>query len=212
MIIQCDTRQKKYIIYCHTSPNGKRYIGYTSKTLEVRSGLKGQRYYPNKEFYDDITLFGWDNFSHEILSVCDTKEKAMDLEIYYIDFYKSSDGEHGYNKSIGGYPSNKGLSESEKKRRKSEVINRWRERNPEKVKEYQRKHDQKPERKARANELNKTPKRRQHRTEYMRKYRELNKERIREIQKSCYERRKNNDNSSGHTPKKEPSQVKGAVV
>lgn len=211
-IIQCDTRQKTYIVYCHKSPNGKRYIGYTSKSLNARSGKNGCGYSKNKEFYSDIVLYGWDNFSHEVLSVCDTKENAMDLEIYYIALYKSTDREHGYNKSIGGYPCNKGLSEEEKKKRRKEVIKRWSESHPEKRKEYQRKNDQRPERKARANELNKTPKRRQHRTEYMRKYRDLNRDRIREIQKKANERRKERANSSRYSTEEESSQNERKVV
>ena len=98
-----------------------------------------------------------------------------------------------------------GYSEEERKKRRNESSKKWAQKNPDKIKEYRRKHDKKPGRKARANELNKTPERRSHRTEYMRKYRNLNREKIREINRRCRERRKNNDNTSGYEAKEEPS-------
>ena len=194
-----------YTIYMHICPNGKRYVGYTSTTISQRSGATGKRYKPNKRFYEDIIKFGWDNIEHIVLKTCETLDEAMEVEKYYISKFNTTNENNGYNKSVGGYPGDMGYSEEERKKRRNESSKKWAQKNPDKIKEYRRKHDKKPRRKARANELNKTPERRSHRTEYMRKYRNLNREKIREINRRCRERRKNNDNTSGYEAKEEPS-------
>jgi hypothetical protein len=55
---------KKYYVYMHTSPNGKKYIGMT-RNFKQRwaSGYKD-----NKKFHEDINKFGWDNIKHDILA------------------------------------------------------------------------------------------------------------------------------------------------
>ena len=180
----------KYIIYRHTSPEGLHYIGYTSQSLNQRSGSKGKHYQHNERFWNDIQRFGWDKFEHVILETCETLENAMQLEIKYISEYDSTNALKGYNRSIGGYPSNKGLTEEEKRKRRYEATNRWKCNNRERHLENQRRYCSTPEYKAKKNEYNKTERRRKHRTEYMRKYRETHRERIREIQRKAEEKRK----------------------
>ena len=98
-----------YIVYMHTSPNGKRYIGITSKSLKERwRGL----YSNNKRFHADIIEFGWENFKHEILFQRITKEEAETKEKELIALYDTTNPEKGYNIALGG-PSNSGYHHSE---------------------------------------------------------------------------------------------------
>ena len=92
---------ENYIVYMHTSPSDKRYIGITSNKPEKRwqngLGYKNQDY-----FYNAIKKYGWDNFKHEILYVGLTKEEAEQKEIELITHYKSDIRNYGYNIDHGG--------------------------------------------------------------------------------------------------------------
>ena len=68
----------EYTVYCHTSPNGKKYVGI-SLNPEKRWN-KGEGYKKNYLFYPDIKLYGWDNFKHEILYTNLSIEEAKELE------------------------------------------------------------------------------------------------------------------------------------
>lgn len=57
---------KLYYVYIHTCPNGMRYIGMT-KDISKR-WKNGQGYVDNKEFYNAIQLYGWENIQHEIIA------------------------------------------------------------------------------------------------------------------------------------------------
>lgn len=168
-----------------------KYVGRTSKNrLIERTGGRGQYYKANGRFYADIQKYGWENFTKEILSVCNTEEESMSQEIHYISLFDSTCPDKGYNKSVGGFPCNKGLSDEEKKQRKKDCIRRWKENNREKYLEFRRNYDRSEKRKAWANAFNKTEARRKHRAEYMRKYRAQNPEKIKEINRRSNERRK----------------------
>lgn len=179
-----------WMIYMHTCPNGKKYIGRTSKNLKTRCGSNGNRYKVNKSFYKDILSYGWDSFSHEILATCETEEESMSLEISFIAKYKTTDPEKGYNKSVGGYPCNKGYTEEDRNRKKKESRIKWESEHPDKVKELHRKFDKSQKRHDWANSWNKTPSRKQKRTEYMRKYRAEHRELLREQARKRYARKK----------------------
>lgn len=89
-----------YYVYIHTCPNGKRYIGITTKNPKYRWS-KGNGYKPNKHFFNAILKYGWDNISHKIIEV-DTKEEMFYLERYLISYYQTNNPDYGYNKSTGG--------------------------------------------------------------------------------------------------------------
>ena len=91
----------KFIVYKHTSPSGKVYIGITSKSVEERWN-SGKGYSKNKYFYRAIQKYGWDNFKHKILFENLTKEEACQKEIELIAEYKSNNPEFGYNIASGG--------------------------------------------------------------------------------------------------------------
>ena len=101
-----------YIVYKHTTPSGKVYIGITSKKPKCRWGKDGKRYKKNKYFYSAILKYGWENIEHEILFRNLTKEEACQKEIELIAYYHSNEREFGYNNSIGG-EINKGYHHSE---------------------------------------------------------------------------------------------------
>lgn len=90
-----------FTIYKHTAPNGKVYIGVTSRTPNER-WLNGKGYPHNKHFESAIKMYGWDNFRHDILFEGLTKDEAMQKEIDLIKEYRSNEREYGYNISKGG--------------------------------------------------------------------------------------------------------------
>lgn len=90
-----------FTIYMHEFPDGKKYIGMTSQIPE-RRWKNGEGYKKQKYFYREIKKYGWDNISHTILAVVDSKEEANKLERFYIAKYKSNKPEYGYNVEMGG--------------------------------------------------------------------------------------------------------------
>lgn len=94
-----------WIIYKHTFPNGKHYIGKTSQTPEDRWGKNGNRYQKQKLIWYAIQKYGWDNVAHEILYTNLSEEEANNKEIECIKKYHSHYQDPkgpGYNISRGG--------------------------------------------------------------------------------------------------------------
>lgn len=92
---------KNYIVYKHTCPNGKVYIGITCETLAQRC-KRGKGYRPNQIFWKAILKYGWDNIRHEILYEGLSCKEAEQKEIELIAEYKSNQIEYGYNQASGG--------------------------------------------------------------------------------------------------------------
>lgn len=93
---------RRYILYMHTSPSGKVYIGITCKTPAGRWGPGGNGYKLSPHFWKAICKYGWDNIKHEILLTGLTKEEACEKEREYIKKYRSNEQEYGYNMTDGG--------------------------------------------------------------------------------------------------------------
>lgn len=94
----------------HVCPNGKRYIGITSKDPTVRWGNNGIRYKAhNEHFYNAIMKYGWDNIQHIIIASDVSKECACEIEKSLIKEYQTTNREFGYNKSTGGECSGTGV-------------------------------------------------------------------------------------------------------
>lgn len=91
----------KWSVYIHTCPNGKKYIGITSRRCEDR-WRNGHGYRNNKHFYSAIVKYGWDNIKHEIIASGTSKEAAQKAEQMLIAVYESNNPLHGYNHSNGG--------------------------------------------------------------------------------------------------------------
>lgn len=107
---------KKFYVYIHTCPNGKKYVGVTGREPEIR-WAEGNGYQYNKHFYSAILKYGWSNITHEVFEV-ESEEEMYRKEIELISFYHSNDPEYGYNNSSGGEYSHLGCKSSEETRRK----------------------------------------------------------------------------------------------
>lgn len=98
-----NNQNRKFKVYMHTSPNGKRYIGITrQENPERRWGSNGCGYIDNQHFWRAIQKYGWDNFKHEILFDGLTEIEAKQKEVELIAFYDSTNANNGYNISLGG--------------------------------------------------------------------------------------------------------------
>lgn len=103
--------EKKWCVYCHTSPSGKKYIGITSKEKpEYRWGKNGERYlekkngkYRHPAMANALLKYpNWDEWEHDILFQGLTKENAQDIEKDLIKLYNTKDYKYGYNCTDGG--------------------------------------------------------------------------------------------------------------
>ena len=90
-----------YVVYKHTCPNGKVYIGITGIS-PTRRWQCGKNYITNTYFYRAIEKYGWDNIKHEILFEGLTKDEASSKEVELIALYKSDQRDFGYNICQGG--------------------------------------------------------------------------------------------------------------
>lgn len=90
-----------YIVYKHSTPSGKVYIGITKQEANKR-WKNGLGYSDCTAFNRAIKKYGWENIQHEILSSGLTKEEACDEEKRLITLYKSNNPEYGYNLTGGG--------------------------------------------------------------------------------------------------------------
>ena len=95
-------KDNKYCVYKHVSPNGKIYIGQTSKANPNTRWQNGNGYKLNVHFFNAIQKYGWDNFEHVIISDGLTKKEADWLEKYLISYYETMNPLKGYNHTKGG--------------------------------------------------------------------------------------------------------------
>lgn len=94
--------KRNYCVYCHTAPNGKKYVGLTSRRPEER-WKNGYGYKKsNPHFWNAIKKYGWENIKHDILLSRLDKQQAGEFEKMYICLFNSSDRKYGYNKTFGG--------------------------------------------------------------------------------------------------------------
>lgn len=105
---------KNYIIYKHTSPSGKCYIGQTCKTMEYRAGSIGNRYYDSPLFYKAIKKYGWENITHKVILHNLTKDEADYYEKRFIKYYQEIG--LSYNIASGGEGGSGPKSEETKKK------------------------------------------------------------------------------------------------
>jgi group I intron endonuclease len=104
----------EYIVYKHTCPNGKVYIGITRNNPLARWN-GGHGYRNNKHFYNAICKYGWENIQHEILFDDLTKEEAEQKEIELIALHRSNNAKYGYNHENGGNSTGKMSEETKHK-------------------------------------------------------------------------------------------------
>lgn len=121
----------EYIVYKHTTPSGKVYIGITYQKINKR-WKNGLGYEGCTAFYRAIQKYGWQNIKHEILAAGLNKEEACEMEKALIAEYKSYDPEYGYNLTMGG--------------EHYEVTDEWRRKLSESNKKYYKDHPEARER------------------------------------------------------------------
>ena len=98
------------IIYKITNVlNGKIYIGQTRKTLKERfqAHINRAERGDKGHLHPAMRKYGYDNFKCEIIEEIDESlPNALDIlnerEIYWIDYYDSTDNKKGYNILLGG--------------------------------------------------------------------------------------------------------------
>ncbi len=98
--------EKKWVVYEHLFPNGKRYIGITSKRPKARWD-KGRGYKKrNSPMYRAILKYGWENIEHIILFENLSYSQAANKEKELISKYKTNinryGSDYGYNLTDGG--------------------------------------------------------------------------------------------------------------
>lgn len=92
-------QENNIVIYMHTSPSGKSYIGQTNN-YEKRC-REHQTHTGCRAFYSAIKRYGWENFKHEILLSGLSIDEANRLEVEQISIFNTV-SPHGYNLRSGG--------------------------------------------------------------------------------------------------------------
>lgn len=93
-----------YIIYLASSPSNKKYIGFTSRSLEIRimEHFSQAKLGSCHVFHKALRKYG-KKVEWEILEQFETENEALNKEKYYIKFYKTRDYDNnGYNSTDGG--------------------------------------------------------------------------------------------------------------
>ncbi len=100
--LSVDEEEKRYCVYCHTSPSGKKYIGVTCQKPEYRWLSDGSGYKGQPVMWLAIQKYGFENFKHEILEDGLTEAEAKAREIALIAESRTMERELGYNRTTGG--------------------------------------------------------------------------------------------------------------
>lgn len=94
-------KTNNYIVYKHTTPSGKVYIGITRQTIYKR-WKNGKGYEGCTAFYRAIQKYGWDKIRHEVVFTDLGHDAACEKEKELIEKHKSYLPEFGYNLTLGG--------------------------------------------------------------------------------------------------------------
>lgn len=86
-----------YVTYILIFPNDKVYIGQTVNTKTRWTG-NGIGYRNNKEMYEDIQKYGWNNVKKLVIDTGLTYEESLEREKELIIHYRSNIPTYGYNK------------------------------------------------------------------------------------------------------------------
>ncbi|MFA6662516.1 MAG: NUMOD1 domain-containing DNA-binding protein [Bacilli bacterium] len=95
------SKDKKFTVYMHITPNGKKYIGITCQIPEKR-WYDGKGYSRCPHFYAAINKYGWDNIEHIIITEGLTETEALKAEQDWIKYWDTLNPKNGYNLTKGG--------------------------------------------------------------------------------------------------------------
>lgn len=112
----------EYVVYVHTFPNGKRYVGISRDVK--RRFRNGKGYQHQKIMYSAIQKYGWKNVETTILFERLTEGEAKQKEIETIALYRTTDRRYGYNQTFGGEGANGRVESEENKRRFGERMSK----------------------------------------------------------------------------------------
>lgn len=117
-------------VYCHTSPSGKRYVGWTARGHRARwdEHVGWARRGSDVPFHRAIRRHGADAFTHEVLEVVGTVSEAHSAERHWIS-QLGTYGAGGYNATLGGEGTT-GMRMREDSKRKMSEYRRGRKRKP----------------------------------------------------------------------------------
>ena len=131
-----DSEKNVWTIYMYTFPNGKRYIGATTRPMIYRQGTpeKGwERYKNSKLLYAAIQEFGVDSIEQTILYQGEIENTlAAELEGFFIELYRTNVNHYdnpsfGYNQTDGGEGTTKKRISEETVRKLREQMRRFHE-------------------------------------------------------------------------------------
>lgn len=90
-------------IYKITSPSNKIYIGCSNNIYKRWNRYKNFQSLKNQHhIYNSLVKYGYDNHLFEIIEILNNKNSLADREIYWINYYNSTDPKLGLNISKGG--------------------------------------------------------------------------------------------------------------
>ena len=104
-----------YIYKHRNNINGKVYIGQTNN---IEKRWQPSKYKKSSLFYRAIQKYGWNNFTHEILSEIEDQNEADNQEIALIEYFDSTNPDKGYNILPGGGINTRGMKHSEETKNK----------------------------------------------------------------------------------------------
>jgi group I intron endonuclease len=96
------TEGTKWVVYIHTFPNNKKYVGITSLDVTERWGKNGCGYRGQTIIYRAIKKYGWDNIKHEVVMYNLTEDEACKIETSLIKELNTTNRDYGYNILPGG--------------------------------------------------------------------------------------------------------------
>lgn len=112
--------EKSYTVYRHITPDGKSYIGCTSKTIYERWQF-GYRHSP--KFNAMVKRYGWRGMQHEVLAENLSEDDAYFVEQAMIKKYQSTNPTFGYNTSKEGKAVYAGLKHTDETKDKIRKAN-----------------------------------------------------------------------------------------
>jgi len=91
-----------YVVYVHTFPNSKKYVGITCQDKKLRWRSNGNGYKTQDRVFRAIKKYGWDKVFSEIVYTGLSKNEAEQREIELVVLYDSTNKLYGYNNNNGG--------------------------------------------------------------------------------------------------------------